>query len=141
MRTTQRNTIKRMPKELLKVAYWRFIRLINTSQLSKYLGSSCLQIGRRANLIRNYSSKRAFGIENDEGFKEMSFRKQWLFWIDVQVAFQNRRGLALRLQAHPEKVSVEPRAGRVENERDFTRGVGTKNVLARPKINSMAHLI
>ena len=65
----------------------------------------------------------------------MSFRKQWLFWIDLQVAFQNRRRLALRFQAHPEEVSVEPRTGRIPNERDLTRGVGAKNVLARPKIN------
>ena len=34
-----------------------------------------------------------------------------------------------------EEVSVEPRAGRIENVRDFTHGVGTKNVLARTNIN------
>ena len=56
----------------------------------------------------------------------MSFSKQWLFWIDVQVAFQNRRRLALRLQAHPEKVSVEPRAGRIQNERFDPRRWGQK---------------
>ena len=39
-----------------------------------------------------------------------------------------------------EEVSVEPTAGRIENVRDLTHGVGTKNVLARTNINSMAHL-
>ena len=29
-----------------------------------------------------------------------------------------------------EEVSVEPRAGRIQNMRDFTHGVATKNVLA-----------
>ena len=38
------------------------------------------------------------------------------------------------------EVFVEPRAGRIQNERDFTRGVGTKNDLAGANINSIAHL-
>ena len=33
------------------------------------------------------------------------------------------------------EVSVEPRAGRIENVRDFTHGVGSKNVLAGANIN------
>ena len=36
---------------------------------------------------------------------------------------------------HTSEISVQPRAGRIENVRDLTNGVGTKNDLARPKIN------
>ena len=37
----------------------------------KIFTSNHLQIGQRANLIMKYSSKRAFEIENDEGFKDI----------------------------------------------------------------------
>ena len=69
----------------------------------------------------------------------MDFDKQinkiWFWKHSLRFLIRWHWRLALRLQAHPEKVSVEPRAGRIPNERDLTRGVGTKNVLARPKKN------
>ena len=54
--------LKRLLKELLKVAYWGYHRLLITSQLSKYFGSSYLEIGRRANLIRKYDLNREYEV-------------------------------------------------------------------------------
>ena len=62
MRTNIGYAIKRLLKELLKVAYWRYERRINTSSNFKILGLKLSADWLRANPIRKYDLNREFGF-------------------------------------------------------------------------------
>ena len=62
MRAIKGNTIKRLFNELLKVAYWRYDTLLNTSSNFKILGIKLSADWPKSNLSSKYDLNRTFGI-------------------------------------------------------------------------------